>query len=316
MANGNHFTRVRYQRRYPGRVNFGIHPAPAAVIAHLSDTHLLAGGAPLAGLVDTAAHLRATVERIRVAAADADVIVVSGDVADLGEPEAYALAREIIEPLAAELDAPIVWAAGNHDERPQMRAALGLAGGPDDPIDSVVEVGDLRIVSLDSSLPGWHHGGFDDGQAAWLRAALADPPALGTVLVMHHPPLAYRSRLMRLLEFRDEEQLASALGDGAVRAILSGHLHVNGSGTFREIPVVLAGATSYADDLGAPPPAMHGIDATQSFNLIELYADAMSHSVVPALSHESRETLPAHVVEQVLQLDPVERMERFSRKPD
>ena len=293
-----------------------MHPEPTAVIAHLSDTHLLAGGARLADLVDTEAHLRATVERLRIAAPDADAIVVSGDVADRGEPEAYALAREILEPVATQLGAPIVWAAGNHDDRPQMRAALGLAGDPLDPVDSILEVGQLRIVTLDTSLPGWHHGGFDEGQAEWLAAALADPPALGCVLVMHHPPLPYRSRMMRLLEFRDEQRLAEVLGDGDVRAILSGHLHVNGSGTFAEIPVVLAGATSYADDLGGPPPAMHGIDATQSFNLVEIYPDAISHTVLPALPHDSRETLPAHVVEQVLQLTPAERMERFSRKAD
>nr|WP_241429124.1 metallophosphoesterase [Agrococcus sp. ARC_14] len=292
-----------------------MHPEPAAVIAHLSDTHLLAGGALLAGLVDTESHLRDTAERLRVAAADADVIVVSGDVADLGEREAYALAREILEPVAAAIGAPIVWAAGNHDERPQMRTALGLGGDPLDPVDSVVDVGDLRIVSLDSSMPGWHHGGFDEGQAEWLAAALAEPPALGSVLVMHHPPLPYRSKLMRLLEFRDEGRLAQLLDAGDVRAILSGHLHVNGSGTFAEIPVILAGATSYADDLGGPPPALHGIDATQSFNIVEIYADSVAHTVVPALSHESRETLPAHIVEQVVQLDPAARMERFSRKP-
>ena len=293
-----------------------MHPEPTAVIAHLSDTHLLAGGARLADLVDTEAHLRATVERLRIAAPDADAIVVSGDVADRGEPEAYALAREILEPVATQLGAPIVWAAGNHDDRPQMRAALGLAGDPLDPVDSILEVGQLRIVTLDTSLPGWHHGGFDEGQAEWLAAALADPPALGSVLVMHHPPLPYRSRLMRLLEFRDEQRLAEVLGDGDVRAILSGHLHVGGSGTFAEIPVVLAGAVSYADDLGGPPPAMHGIDATQSFNLVEIYPDAIAHTVVAALPHESRETLPAHIVEQVLELDPAQRMEHFSRKPD
>lgn len=297
-------------------MSFGIHPAPAAVIAHLSDTHLLAGGALLADLVDTEGHLRATAARLRVAAADTDAIVISGDVADRGEPEAYALAREILEPVAADLGAPIVWAAGNHDERPQMREALGLPGRQLDPVDAVHEIGDLRIVSLDTSLPGWHHGGFDEGQDAWLAAALAEPPALGTVLVMHHPPLPYRSRLMRLLEFRDEQRLAEVLGAGDVRAILSGHLHINGSGTFAEIPVVLAGATSYADDLGGPPPSMHGIDATQSFNLVEIYADSVAHSVVPALPHESRETLPADVVQQVMQLSPAERMERFSRKPD
>ncbi|MET4099842.1 Icc protein [Agrococcus sp. UYP10] len=297
-------------------MTLGMHPEPAAVIAHLSDTHLLAGGAPLAGVVDTEGHLRATAERLVVAAADADVIVVSGDVADLGEPEAYALAREILEPAAAAIGAPIVWTAGNHDERPAMRASLGLPGAPLDPLDSVLEVAGLRIVALDSSLPGWHHGGLDEGQAAWLSDALADPPPLGAVLVMHHPPLAYRGRLMRLLEFRDEALLAEAIGGGDVRAILSGHLHINGSGSFAEIPVVLAGATSYADDLGGPPPAMHGIDATQSFNLIEVYADSIAHSVVPALPHPTRETISLQLAEQVIALDPETRADRFSRKPD
>ncbi|MGC5077523.1 metallophosphoesterase family protein [Agrococcus sp. DT81.2] len=297
-------------------MSLGIHPDPAAVIAHLSDTHLLAGGAPLAGLVDTEQHLRDTAARLAVAAADADVIVVSGDVADLGEPGAYALAREILEPVAETIGVPIVWTAGNHDERAAMREALGLPGAPLDPIDSVLQVGDLRIVALDSSLPGWHHGGLDEGQAAWLTDALADPPPLGSVLVMHHPPLAYRGRLMRLLEFRDEALLADAIGDADVRAILSGHLHINGSGTFAEIPVMLAGATSYADDLGGPPPAMHGIDATQSFNLIEVYADSVAHSVVPALPHPARETISLQLAEQVIALDPATRADRFSRKPD
>lgn len=292
----------------------GQHPAPEVVIAHLSDTHLLAGGALLGGLVDTEGHLRETAERLRVAAHDADAIVVSGDVTDLGEPEAYALAREILDPVAAELGAPIVWTAGNHDERPAMRAALGLGGDPLAPVDHVVDLGRLRIVALDSSLPGWHHGGFDDGQADWLEAALADPPELGTVLVVHHPPLPYRSSLMRLLEFRDEARLAAVVEGAGVRAILSGHLHVGGSGTFAGIPVVLAGATSYADDLGGPPPAMHGIDAAQSFNLVEVYADAIAHTAVPALPHPSRESIPAHLAEELAAMEPEARAERFSRK--
>ncbi|WAC65632.1 metallophosphoesterase [Agrococcus sp. SL85] len=294
----------------------GQHPAPEAVIVHLSDTHLLAGGAPLAGLVDTEGHLRDVAARLGVAARDADVIVVSGDVADRGEPEAYALAREILEPVAAALGVPIAWAAGNHDERAPMRAALGLPGEGAAPIDHVLDLGRLRIVVLDSSLPGWHHGGFDPGQDAWLDAALADPPELGTLLVVHHPPLPYRSRLMRLLEFRDEARLAELVRDRGVRAILSGHLHIDGSGTLAGVPVVLAGATSYADDLGGPPPAMHGIDAAQTFTLLEVYADRVAHSVVPALPHPSRESIPAELAERLAAMDPAERAERFSRKPD
>lgn len=299
---------------YPGGVN-GIHPRPSAVVAHLSDTHLLAGGALLAGAFDTAAHLRDTAARLEIAAADADAIVVSGDVADLGEPGAYELAREILEPVAARLGAPIVWTAGNHDERGPMRASLGLGGDAHDPVDSAIEVAGLRIVALDSSLVGWHHGGFDEGQAEALEAALAHPPPLGSLLVMHHPPLPYRSGVMRLLEFRDEERLAAAIEGMRVRAILAGHLHVGGSGTFAGVPVVLAGATSYVDDLAGPPPAMHGVDAAQSFNIVEVYPDGIAHTVVPALPHASRETLPAELIATLEAMDPAERAERFSRKP-
>ena len=127
----------------------GQHPAPTHVVAHLSDTHLLAGGALLGGAIDTAAHLRDALARLELAAPAADALVVSGDCTDLGEPEAYALLRELVEPVAERMGATVVYAAGNHDERAPMWRVLHDVDS-DAPYDGVHEVAGLRIVSLDT----------------------------------------------------------------------------------------------------------------------------------------------------------------------
>lgn len=297
----------------PAPATLGQHGAPTHVIAHVSDTHLLADGALLGPGVDTRARLEEALVRLEAATPSADALVVSGDVTDLGEPGAYALARELVEPVAERLGASIVWAAGNHDERAPMWLALeGRESRA--PFDAVHEVAGLRIVSLDTSLPGFHHGGFDAEQEAWLADVLATPAEHGTVLVMHHPPLPYRAQIMRVLEFHDEPALARVLHGTDVRVILSGHLHINGSGTFAGIPVVLASATSYADDLAAGPTGFAGIDAEQSVNLVELYRDRVAHSVVPSRAHEAVAPMPASLFDELAALDHAARVERFSRK--
>lgn len=291
----------------------GQHPAPTHVVAHLSDTHLLAGGALLGGVVDTAQHLRDALARLELAAPAADALVVSGDCTDLGEPEAYALLRELVEPVAERMGATIVYAAGNHDERaPMWRALDGVDS--DAPYDRVHDVAGLRIVALDTSLAGFHHGGFDEGQAQWLADALATPAEHGTLLVAHHPPLPYRARILQVLEFHDEPLLAEVLAGTDVRAILSGHLHVNGSGTFAGIPVVLANATSYADDLAAGPTGFVGVDGAQSANVLEVYPHTIAHSVVPAFALPSLSPLPAGLHAELAGLDAAARIDRFSRK--
>ena len=139
---------------------------------------------------------------------------------------------------------------GNHDERRAL--ALGLNGADtDEPQDAVTMVRGLRIISLDSALPGFHHGGFSDTQYDWLSTQLAQPAEHGTILVMHHPPIRYRSPMMQLLDFEDAPRLRAALEGTDVRAILSGHLHVTSFGTLGTIPVFVAGGVSYVDDAGA-----------------------------------------------------------------
>lgn len=293
---------------------FGRHAPASRVLLHLSDTHLLAGNRPLGGRYDTAANLRSTLAAAERTGIRPDAIVFTGDLTDLGEPEAYAALRAAAEPFAERLGAPIVWVAGNHDERPALRAGL-LDGAPThEPVTGVWDLGGLRLIALDSSVPGWHHGDLDADQLAWLRDLLAQPAPLGTVLALHHPPLPSHIPFFDILELRHQDEFAAALAGSDVRGILAGHLHYSTSGTFAGIPVSVAAATCYTMNLQRPAEQVNGMDSGQSFHLVHVYDDTITHAVVPVGEAETAEFFTPEWTAAMAALSPAERLEAFSRK--
>lgn len=298
----------------PASFSFGIHPPAQRVIVHLSDPHLLAGNRPLGGRYDTAANLIATLAAVERTGVKADAIVFTGDLTDLGEPDAYAALRAEVEPVAARLGAPIVWVAGNHDERPALRAGLLDEAPSLEPVTGVWDLGGLRLIALDSSVPGWHHGDLDAAQLDWLRGILAEPAPLGTVLALHHPPLPSHIPFFDILELRHQSEFAAALAGSDVRAILAGHLHYATAGTFAGIPVSVASATCYTMNLQRPPQEVNGMDGGQSFHLVHVYDDTITHSVVPVGEAETAEVFSEEWTRAMAALDPEERLEAFSRK--
>ena len=296
-------------------VQFGLHPPARHTIVHVSDTHLLGGNRPLGGRFDTAANLAATLAAVERTGIRPDAIVFTGDLTDLGEPEAYRALRTAVEPVAARLDAPVVWVAGNHDERPALREAL-LGGEPtEQPVTGAWDLGGLRLVALDSSVPGWHHGDLDEAQLSWLREVLAEPAPHGTILALHHPPLPSHIPFFDILELRHQAELAAVLDGTDVRAILAGHLHYSTSGTFAGIPVSVASATCYTMNLQRPPSSVNGMDAGQSFHLVHVYDDVVTHSVVPVVAAETADTFTPEWLARMAAMTAEERLEAFSRKP-
>ena len=168
-------------------MQFGQYPTPRHVIAHVSDPHLLADSLQY-GVIDTRAHLERALGRLAAVHPRPQALVFTGDLADRAEPAAYARLRELVEPAAAAMGAQVVWVMGNHDERTAY--AQGLFDSDDDgPQDRVHDVDGLRIVALDTSVPGYHHGEVTDDQLAWLADVLATPAEHGTILALHHPPI-------------------------------------------------------------------------------------------------------------------------------
>jgi len=295
-------------------VRFGIHPPAQRVIVHLSDTHLLAGNRLLGGRYDTASNLAATLAAVERTGVRPDAIVFTGDLTDLGEPEAYAALRAQVEPVAERLGAPIVWVAGNHDERPSLRAGLLDADPTAQPVTGVWDLGGLRLIALDSSVPGWHHGDLDADQLDWLGAVLAEPAPLGTILALHHPPVPSHIPFFDILELRHQDEFARVLAGSDVRAILAGHLHYATSGTFAGIPVSVASATCYTMNLQRAPQEVNGMDGGQSFHLVHVYDDTITHAVVPVGEGETAEVFSDEWTRRMAALSPDERLEAFSRK--
>jgi len=294
---------------------FGQHPPARRVIVHLSDTHLLAGDRRLGGRYDVAANLARTMRAVEALRIRPDALVFTGDLTDLGEPEAYAALRAEVEPVAERLGAPLVWVAGNHDERPAMREHLLDTEATQEPITGVWDLDGLRLVALDSTVPGWHHGEIDAAQRDWLAGILAEPAPLGTLLALHHPPLPTHIPFFDILELRDQHALAEVVAGTDVRGILAGHLHYSTSGTFAGVPVSVAAATCYTMDLARPAVEVNGMDAGQSFHLVHVYDDTITHAVVPVVDDpQTGEYFTAEWTERMARLTPEERLDAFSRK--
>ena len=292
----------------------GQYSPPRHVIAHLSDPHLLADGVLQYAAVDTEAGLRLALDRLAAVDPPPQALVFTGDLADRAEPAAYARLREIVEPAAATMGAQVVWVMGNHDERSDY--ALGLFDEASDaPQDRVHEVEGLRIISLDTSVPGYHHGELSDNQLAWLGEVLSTPAEHGTLLALHHPPIPLPLlRAAELIELLDQDRLADVLEGSDVRGILAGHLHFSTYSLFAGIPVSVASASCYTTDPAPADRFVSGVGSGQAFTMVHAYADRLVHTIVPLDPGAEVTAVGLDIMAAVEDLTPEEARELASNK--
>ena len=296
-------------------IQLGQYPEPTHTIAHISDTHLLGKGRPLYGAITGEENLRQALAQLERLGTKPEAIVFTGDLADLGEPDAYARLRAIVEPAAEQLGAQIIWVMGNHDERPEYAAALFNAEPSLEPQDRVYDVNGLRIISFDTTVPGYHHGTMTDAQLEWLANELATPAPHGTLLALHHPPIPTPLLwAMAMLELHGQDRLAKVVMGTDVRAILAGHLHYSTHSTFAGIPVSVAAATCYTLALTAKDRLLSGVNGNQAINLVHLYEDSVVHSIVPVGDEPEVTGFPIEAMAQIEAMNFDERLEMFSNK--
>ncbi|NMM89680.1 phosphodiesterase [Rhodococcus sp. SRB_17] len=262
------------------------YPHPKHFLVHVSDTHLVAEG-DLYGAVDAEARLREVLAGVENSGARPQALIFTGDLTDGGEPDAYEKLKAIVESVAAGIGAEVIWAMGNHDDREHFRTSLLNELPSQQPVDRVYDVNGLRIITLDSSVPGHHYGEIADAQLDWLRTELASPAPDGTILALHHPPVPCIQDLAVSVELRDQSRLADVLRGSDVRSILAGHLHYSTMATFAGIPVSVASSTCYTQDLNVEVGGQRGRDGAQGCNLVHVYADTIVHSVVPIGAYPS-----------------------------
>lgn len=253
---------------------------PVLTIAHLSDTHLTSAGVAYNGVIDADAALGRAARVLREATengAGPGVIVLSGDLTDTGDPDAYRRLRDTVEPLAPL----VVFATGNHDVRADFHREM-LGREDSGPVLQIHRLPELRILVLDSTIPGAGHGRLDPAHLAELETELAQPYPGGSIVVLHHAPLPPVSPLLTYfaLERASRDALALVLDGTDVRLVLAGHHHLAGSGMLGRIPVAVAGSTAIRTDPLARP-GYERTTASASFNLVRIYPDSVAVSVIP-----------------------------------
>ncbi|GGU12218.1 metallophosphoesterase [Nocardioides albus] len=240
-------------------------------ILHLSDIHVSAGGPDMDG-VDAVAALEGILRDARHVPG-LDAVVVSGDIADDGSAEGCRSVLDRVGAFAAERGIPHIYSTGNHDARGPFREVLGSGHRDPDGSDrgrllhpdsdlcaAVSFLGELRIVTVDSLVPGKPHGFLDEHQLACLTEELATPTRDGTILVLHHPPLHLASLpWVADVVLQNISTLGRVVRSSDVRVILAGHLHFQASGFLAGVPVWVTPGVVTRIDTTAPPHLVRGV---------------------------------------------------------
>lgn len=216
------------------------------LIAQISDLHLVPAGALCFGRVDTNDLARRAVAAVNRLKPRPDAVLVTGDIIDTAQAEDYAVAKEIL----GRLEMPFFLAAGNHDLPSGLAKAFPTPAGSNPRLPDcycyAVDVGAIRLVTLDSSVPGAPHGSLSHEQLSFLDSELANAGERPALVVIHHPPLRTGNPTMDRFALAKPERLANVIEKYPyVLSVLCGHYHHAVFGAFAGTTVAIAPATGH-----------------------------------------------------------------------
>ena len=195
------------------------------LIAQITDTHISTPGSVNDRYFRTPEHLERAVAHLNRLAPRPDVALATGDLVERGEPEEYARLRAILDRLAM----PLYVIPGNHDSREHLARAFadrGYLPTRGEFLHYTVEEWPVRLVGLDTQVPGQPGGALCAERLAWLDARLGEAPARPTLVFMHHPPFLTGLAAMDSMGLEGKEALAAVIRrHPQVERIACGHVH-------------------------------------------------------------------------------------------
>jgi 3',5'-cyclic AMP phosphodiesterase CpdA len=197
----------------------------STLFIQLTDLHIRESGRLAYGRLDTAPYLRRAVQTIEQLRQKPQAVVLTGDLTDFGRLAEYAHLRECLAPLTV----PYYLLPGNHDDATQMRAAfpehtyLGDSGF----VQYTVQLGPVRLITLDTTVAEQSHGALCAKRLAWLEDALNSAKDMPVVIAMHHPPfktlIGHMDKIGLLQGAKELEALVAKYSN--IERVICGHLH-------------------------------------------------------------------------------------------
>lgn len=243
-------------------------------VLFLTDLHVTPPGELIIGL-DPGARLARVLLRMQAHHADADHLVVMGDLAHFGTAEEYARLRELMR----DLPWPVTYMLGNHDDRATFQAVFPKA--PRDAagfVQSVIKLPEVHVICLDSLEPEAkprHSGTLCPDRLTWLRAALAEAPGVPKVVCIHHPPFETGFSGMDKIGLSNRDAVLEVIASAPeVGLVMAGHIHRTIMAQVRGLPMATLKSTCHQMPLmlGAEGSG-HAVDEPGAYGILRVGTD-------------------------------------------
>jgi 3',5'-cyclic AMP phosphodiesterase CpdA len=196
------------------------------LICQMTDLHVRPLGKSANRVVETNVFVERAFRAVAAFTPRPDIVVITGDLTECGLDAEYANFARLVRKF---LPMPVYVIPGNHDRRGAFREGLAhLPGVTSDPhyVQYAVEDYPVRLVMLDSLVPGAGHGELNAEQLSFLDRTLAAQPHKPTIVALHHPPFVCGIAHMDRINLRDSPAFTSVIArHRQVERIICGHHH-------------------------------------------------------------------------------------------
>ncbi len=239
------------------------------LIAQITDMHVGLVVETENGTVDTLTRLERAIAHLNALRPRPDLVLATGDLTRDGHLDEYAALRHALSALAI----PYALIPGNHDDRENLRATFGdvLNGaGADGFLHQAIEGGELRILCLDTQVPGYEGGALCAARLAWFEARLAEAPARPTLVAMHHPPIDVGMPMFQRWPFEGGPAMAEIVArHPQIEAIVCGHIHRPISRRWHGTVIHVTPATGFQYPLELLEPDADAVDEPSACRLLQ-----------------------------------------------
>ncbi len=188
-------------------------------IIQITDTHIMDDGAPSFEDFDTSASLIRVIDNIKNNEADADLVLLTGDLVH----EATKMAYQKLADHLSTLTIPLLYLPGNHDLPELMDYVLGDNGFD---ISKTIKIGNWRILLLNSCLLGEHSGELSNSELSFLEKTLKSSQENHCLIALHHHPVSINSSWMDGMSLINAESFLNIVDKfDHIRGIIWGHIH-------------------------------------------------------------------------------------------
>ena len=196
------------------------------LIAQISDTHIPGRGEKTHGIAPMAENLLRCVDHINQCNPKPDVVLVTGDITSAGTIEEAEHAASLL----CRLQIPFYIIPGNHDDPITLRSAFDeqvYPSGYQEFSTYVIDNFDVRLIAMDSTVPGSPGGKICQTRAAWLDERLSEDRQRPTVIFIHHPPVKCGVLETDVDGFSGADLLGDVVKNYTnIEGIICGHIHL------------------------------------------------------------------------------------------